>query len=184
MVTEGQYTSLDHLNKSIKKNVKRYPKYFYGESQGLTNGFIDTTSLWILKNHGITVFGPELSTINIAVDWQDILEAMKYNLHVYWAEKAKDMDIFFDDKWIDDTVLTLGRIDFTLENKIIVTKDEGGYYLLKILPSMWHRLVNEALRVRQGLNEVYYSSSEERALDAKRLIKYITDLCNDRYKLN
>ncbi|NOU75332.1 DUF4111 domain-containing protein [Paenibacillus sp. LMG 31458] len=59
---------------------------------------------------------------------------------------------------MDDAVLTLGKIAFTLEHRTIVTKDEGGYYLLEKLPSEWHRLVNEALRIRQSIDTLDYTS--------------------------
>ena len=103
MVTEGQYTSLEHLNKSIRENNDRFPRFYYGESQGLRSGFVDPTSLWILKHHGISVFGPEVHTLNIAVDWPDVHGAMNYNLNIYWTER-REMKSYF---WIINGLMTL-----------------------------------------------------------------------------
>lgn len=181
MVAEGQYTSVEHLNKSYPNNEDRFPSFYYGKFQGLRSGTVDITSSWILKHYGISVFGPEVDSLDIHVSWDDIQMAMDYNLNVYWTEKAKSVELLYMDEWIDFAVLTLGRIVYTLEHKGIVTKDEGGAYLLRELPLEWHSIVNEALRIRQGLTESHYRSPEERALHTQQLISYITNYCNARY---
>ncbi|BBH23587.1 nucleotidyltransferase [Paenibacillus baekrokdamisoli] len=184
MVMEGQYTTLGHLDKTIKKPQELYPNYFYGEYMGLRNGWIDPTSLWITKYHGISVLGPDVNEINIQVDWDDLLLAMKYNLHSYWTDKVKDYTIFLQDDWVVDTVLTLGRILYTLQNKEMITKEQGGYYLLAVMTNEWHSLINEALRIREGSElEMGFESIEERALHTLRFVLHIIDLCNEKYQL-
>ncbi|NIK75167.1 putative nucleotidyltransferase [Paenibacillus castaneae] len=184
MVAEGQYTTLAHLNKTIHAANDRYPKFYYGQYEGLRNGWLDPTALWIVKYEGIAVFGPEVNELDIVVDWNDLLYAMKYNLHHYWTNKAQNVEIFMHDDWIDFTVLTLGRIMFTLQNKSIITKEQGGYYLLKELLPQWHPLIHEALQIRKGAAEIsHFGSKEERAFETQKIIHFIINLCNKKYNL-
>ncbi|NOU98367.1 DUF4111 domain-containing protein [Paenibacillus sp. LMG 31456] len=183
-VMEGQYTTLDHLRRTADLERERFPKYFYGKCMGLTKGQIDSTALWILKNHGLTLFGPNARGLEINVSWPDLLNAMKYNLHKYWTEKADNYELFLQDNWVDDTVLTLGRIMYTLEHQSVITKDQAGDYLVQMLPTEWHALIYEAMRIRQGKRENgHFPSIDERAARTQSFIKYIVNVCNEQYQL-
>ncbi|WP_218184887.1 aminoglycoside adenylyltransferase domain-containing protein [Paenibacillus sp. 1_12] len=183
-VMEGQYTTSAHLSHSIQTPMIQFPKYFYGEYKGLTNGNIDSTSLWILKNHGITLHGAKPQHLLIDVDWPDLLIAMKYNLHKYWTEKAGHYESFVQDHWVDDTVLTLGRIMYTLEHKQIVTKDQGGLFLLQLVSDEWHPLIQEAIRIRRGDGSPsVFVSNKERAIQTQSFVNYMIHICNETYKL-
>ncbi|MFD0681424.1 MULTISPECIES: aminoglycoside adenylyltransferase domain-containing protein [unclassified Paenibacillus] len=184
-VMEGQYTTLDHLRKTAPLEREQFPKYFYGENRGLTKGQIDNTALWILKKHGLTLLGPEVNDLDIHVGWPDLLKAMKYNLHTYWTEKAYNYELFLQDNWVDDTVLTLGRIAYTLEHQSVVTKDQGGHYLMQTLPFEWHALIYEAMRIRQGMSENgYFPSIAERAARTQSFIRYMVKVCTEQYHLD
>lgn len=109
---------------------------------------------------------------------------MNYNLNNYWKDKLSGNHIFLEDQWIEFAVATLCRILYTLENKAITSKDKALEYAITIIPKEYSLIIKECL-VPRGRNSEssFYSSIFEREHSVKSFIKFIIDICNEKYKL-
>ncbi|MBP3965143.1 aminoglycoside adenylyltransferase domain-containing protein [Paenibacillus lignilyticus] len=182
LAVEGLYTSLSHLSKKAEPAGETFPRLSHGGKKSLHTGYVDPTSAWILRNHGIAVFGPEASELGIVVEWDEIRGAMNYNLNVYWAGKANRAELYMDEEWIEFAVLTLARIVYTMEHRSIITKLDAGYYLLQQEPNRWHRVVREAVQIRSGgTGGTLYNTDLERAQEVQQFVQATIAECNAKY---
>ncbi|SFS75267.1 aminoglycoside adenylyltransferase domain-containing protein [Paenibacillus sp. BC26] len=182
LAVEGLYTSLAHLSKNAEPAGETFPRLSHGGKKSLHTGYVDATSAWILKNHGIAVFGPEASELGIVVEWDEIRGAMNYNLNVYWAGKANRAELYMDEEWIEFAVLTLARIVYTMEHSSIITKLDAGLYLLQQESNRWHRVVREAVQIRSGgTGGTLYSTDLERAQEVQQFVQTTIAECNAKY---
>ncbi|WP_165822494.1 aminoglycoside adenylyltransferase domain-containing protein [Paenibacillus montanisoli] len=182
LAAEGLYTSLAHLNKTARVAGESFPKLFHGGTRALQSGYIDATSAWILKHHGVTVLGPEPSALGITVEWDEILSQMDYNLNVYWADKAERLELFMDEEWIEFAVLTLARIMYTLEHREFLTKLEAGYQMLERQPVRWQCVLREAIRIREGAEGASFTTELERAQEVQQFVQRVIGDCNAAYR--
>ena len=66
---------------------------------------------------------------------------------------------------------------YTFEVHDIASKTEADAHALTHLPHRWHRLIEEALRIRKQTAGALYSSRIGRALDAVRFVDYVIQIC-------
>ena len=45
---------------------------------------------WILKNHGLTLMGSDLTQLNIAMDWDAFIPDTMKNLNTYWVRFTRE----------------------------------------------------------------------------------------------
>jgi hypothetical protein len=160
----------------------RYPRYADGRFQGLLAGGIDSTSRWILQHHGIVRYGRPIAKLSIAVEWNDVLQAMDGNLNRYHAEKAKQLELFTQEHWIEFLVLTLCRIVYTLETDSITTKLRAAYYTRMRFSERWSTLLDETIRIRQAVEpSSLFTSVQARAEIARAFVLECISFCNERY---
>lgn len=147
---DGMYIPLAHVG---KKN-EEMPAYTYCADGKAHKGYWDVNAVtwWTLKHHGITVTGRDVSQLPLQVDWNDVVETMKYNVEQYWSNKAARPYLFLVDEWVESAVVTIGRILYTLDNGGIVSKDAGLEYMMKS-SSKWEVLLQEVARIRSGKGE-------------------------------
>ncbi|MFC3747219.1 aminoglycoside adenylyltransferase domain-containing protein [Paenibacillus sp. GCM10012306] len=161
----------------------------YYNKQVHTNGFgsdINPITWWILKNHGIRVYGSTQS-LNYEVDIKTLITYVIENLNTYWAgwinrlENPLNLNNSSDPesvtKQLDETVewCTLGMLRqlYTLKEHDIKSKVEAGYYGITIIPQRWHELIYEAINIKRLLSQRYYDSNEKRLTDLVALLRYI-----------
>ncbi|MEJ8545172.1 aminoglycoside adenylyltransferase domain-containing protein [Brevibacillus borstelensis] len=179
---DGTYLSIKNLGKS-NENLPSYPYVTDGKvRQG--NWDINAVTWWTVKHHGIPVYGPKPADLDLPILWDDVSNTMKYNLNVYWNRRAEHVLLFLADEWLGDAVCTVCRILYTLECKEIGSKVDATRHALRMLPSEWHSLLTDALRIRQGENRtIGLFDRWRRAKKTQDFIRLMIEHCNKHYML-
>jgi predicted nucleotidyltransferase len=141
---------------------------------------------WILKNHGIRVYGSELS-FNYPLEANTLVKYVIGNLNTYWVSwidrlekqlsliSSSDQQIAVEqlDEAVEWCALGMLRQLYTIKEHEIKSKIEAGLYGLKTIPPQWHELINEAIHIKRLQPERYYISQEKRLTDLVGLLRYI-----------
>ncbi|WP_404430654.1 aminoglycoside adenylyltransferase domain-containing protein [Sutcliffiella horikoshii] len=165
--------------------------YFYNEGNfGKAMHDIPVT-WWLLKNKGVTILGPTASELPLDVTTEDLTAYVRKNMNEYWATRTSAMEqkkehlmtypvehIETEMEW---TVLGLLRQFYTLEEEDIISKLAAGEYGLRELETKWHRLIQEAINIRQGNPERNFTKNEERVNATIEFAKELIQFCNERY---
>ncbi|GEC90773.1 aminoglycoside adenylyltransferase domain-containing protein [Brevibacillus brevis] len=173
---DGMYIQLDDIGKT-NPSLAPYPYVDNGTFKSSGHYDVNHVTWWILKQQGITVMGKSVEALHISTQWLDVGETMKYNVHDYWSPKGKSMLKFLLDGWVDFAVFTLCRIYYALIHEDIIPKRKAVEQALQELPSEWHLLLKESLRIRYQPNEPsLFSNRIKRAKETQRFIRYICEL--------
>jgi hypothetical protein len=106
---------------------------------------------------------------------------MRQNLNSYWAtfvRKPQRIAWLLTDFGVEWTILGTLRQYYSFVAHDITSKRGAGEYALNHLPAQWHRIVREAVRIRDGVPASLYSSRVVRAADAYNFLRFILDYCN------
>ncbi len=155
-------------------------KLFWSVQFGLS-----LVSWWILNNHGITLFGPPPKSLGVTVTVDHLVQRQRENLNTYWARWPKRPGRFlalFSDWGIQWMVLGILRQFYTIREHEIVSKIKAGENALACLPERWHRIIREAVALREDPKRSYYRSRINRAVHALRFHEYIIRYCNDYFE--
>ena len=156
--------------------VEPYPIQAEGRFAAAGQGDLNATTRWVLREHGITLLGPPVGDLPIAVTWDDVLAAMRYNLADYWPPYATPAALPFliDDTGIVWTVATLCRILATVEDGVIVDKGAAVAGWLDRVPQRWTRLLGE-VRWLQGTapGQTVYATAMDRAIDVQAFVRWV-----------
>jgi hypothetical protein len=142
---------------------------------------LSTVTWWILKNHGIAVFGTAPQYLDIAVDMAHLIYIQQKNLNTYWAGWTKYPDrilVLFTDWGVQWTVLGVLRQFYTIREHKVTSKIKAAEYALSHLPERWHPIIREAIALRESSGRTYVHSRLKRTLDTFQFIKYVIDSCN------
>jgi predicted nucleotidyltransferase len=171
-----------HLRDIGKFNADIPPYPYASDGKFYPAGYFDLNAVtwWTIKHKGISLFGPECSLLPLEVAWEDVLEAMRYNLDIYWAGKAKKPYLFLFDYWVMTAVATLCRILTAIEEGEIIAKSPALKRWRGRLPARWHTLIDEAWRIRQHLDTPsLYRSRITRMRETLAFIEYVRTLYRD-----
>ncbi|GAB4212129.1 MAG: DUF4111 domain-containing protein [Roseiflexaceae bacterium] len=141
---------------------------------------INGVTWWVLKQHGLALLGPPASQLAIVVDWDDLIAKMHHNLNSYWASfvTVPQRALWLLDDWgIQWAVLGVLRQFYTFREQAITTKTGAGHYGLLHTPPRWHRLIQEAINLREG-HAAAYRSRVLRALEARAFLQLIVTACD------
>jgi hypothetical protein len=177
---EGSYLQWHDLGQ-LEEKVKPHPIYHDGELQRMGHFDVNWITWWVLKNRGIALIGYEPSELNFAVDWQRLITDMKQNLNTYWVGftmKPQRIAWLFSDYGIQWTVLGVLRQYYSFMEQDITSKMGTGEYALTHLPTKWHRLIREAIQLREQTGDSLYRSKMMRAIEAYNFLRYIIGLSN------
>ncbi|MBY6037491.1 nucleotidyltransferase domain-containing protein [Fictibacillus nanhaiensis] len=167
----------------VYPDLEEYPFFTEGK---MHRGFHDLNDLtwWMLKTKGITVYGEPFSVLPLEVRWTDAEKTMNEYLNTYWNEKVeRDMCFFYDD-WIEFGVVMLCRILLSFTYKNIFSKKEAIAKAKPLVPSLFHPILLEGLRIKTNPeSESYYHSKAVRKEDMKRFVKYIITYCKETFQL-
>jgi hypothetical protein len=147
---------------------------------------INSVTWWLLKNRGLSLYGPEPTTLDFSVDWDRLTVNMLENLNTYWrgfTRKPPRMLWLIYDYGIQWVILGVLRQFYTFREHDITSKTGSATYGLKHLPARWHPIIQEALNIRHQTKNSLYRSRITRALDAMRFLNYIIAVCNNLYIL-
>lgn len=174
---EGEYTQLRHIPKAQRTQWYRYTSTGQYQWENMNNHI----AWYQLKHHGLTLLGPDVSTLSIEVDWNDILDITRRNIHGYWAKQAARQPEDFlgsnTDMAVEFGVLSLCRIYETLLLKQMVTKEAGAEAMLAKLPERWHPIIQEAMRVRECKGESLRYNPLELIVETQAFIRYMSERC-------
>lgn len=111
-----------------------------------------------LAEHGVTVRGPAATDVDIWTDPAALAAWQNTNLDEYWAAGltraatlfSKDGLFLLTDYATAWTVTGIARLHYTIATGAITSKDGAGRHALESFPEPWHRIVDEALRLRRN----------------------------------
>lgn len=153
--------------------VEPYPTHAEGRFQASGRGNLNATTRWVLRERGITLFGPPASDLPVAVTWDHVLAAMRYNLADYWPPYATPAALPFlrDDGPVVWTVATLCRILSTIEDGVIVDKRGAVRAWLGRVPEWWVHLLGEVHRLQvRSVEPMRYATVDDRARDVQSFV--------------
>jgi len=181
----GAYLLMSDIGQPQSENLLTY----YNK-QVHTDGFgadINPITWWILKNHGIQVYG-SAQALDYEVETAALVNYVIANINSYWAswisrlEHQQQTLIDLPDqahitKQLDEAVewCTLGMLRqlYTLKEHGVKSKVQAGYYAIAIIPQQWHGLIYEAINIKRLLPQRYYHANEQRLTDLLALLRYI-----------
>ena len=143
-------------------------------------GHLDPLVAWHeLARHGVTVTGPDLSTLAI---WTDSHVLQRYtvdNLDTYWrtitdqlatsSANEPEADLDYACCWC---VLGVARLHHLIVTGEMTTKSGAGRWGLSYYDQRWHRILREALRLREG-GRPEYDNQASRLQDTTDFTAYV-----------
>lgn len=176
---EGSYLQPADLG-GIPETVAAYPFHHDGKLTAAGHFDLNDITWWVLKRHGITLLGPAAQELPYTVDWDSLIARMGENLNTYWKSwttSPSKMAALLDDWGIEWAVLGVLRQYYTFREHDITSKTGAGLYALQHVPEEWHRIVREALRIRNGESGSIYPAAPRRALIAVGFLRYVIADC-------
>jgi len=175
---DGEYVELDQ----IRQGELDAPALFVEHGKLAGRREVSRVGWLTLTRYGIGVVGPPPATFAPEVAWPDLEREMWYNLHGYWMPRAQSRLLFLSSLWVAFAVLTLCRIVYTLDSRTVTSKPAAAAYALGVLPTEWHRLIREALRLHgDPAAPSLYRSCLARASEVRRFIRATVKYCEGRY---
>ncbi len=179
-VTYLQSSDLGKLGDAIAP----HPTVHDGALQPSAHFDENSITWWLLKNRGIAMLG---TLPDFEVDWAKLVADTHQNMNSYWARFTREpqrVAWLYSDFGVQWAVLGVLRQYYTFEAGGITSKDGAGYYALKSLPPHWHRLIEEALGIRQETSTSAYRFRLLRAFEAWRFLRWLIRSCNQLFTIN
>lgn len=131
--------------------------------------------------HGVTVTGPAVSTLGVWTDVQRLHAYTVENLDTYWRGLAGRLASSSPDEpeaALDDAcswcVLGVARLHHLIVTGEMTTKSGAGRWGLSHYSQRWHRVLREALRLREG-GRREYDDQESRLRDTTLFTAYVVE---------
>jgi hypothetical protein len=163
-------------------DVQPHLNYHDGKLKWSEQFSLSAVTWWILKNKGITVFGSPADSLPYTVDMDYLIRTQQENMNIYWASWTTRLDGLLgllSDWGVQWTVLGTLRQYFTIQERQLTTKVKAGEYGLEHLPDRWHRIIQEAISLREPEPKSLYRSRLKRAIETYRFLKFIIQTCNE-----
>ncbi len=140
---------------------------------------------WTLKNCGIPATGVDPSELPITVNENYLVTWTLGNMNTSWKSWTRQpgkLISLLSDWGIQWAVLGVARQFYTIREKKVITKQRSGEYALAVVPEKWHRIIEEAIRLRTKSDGALYRSRIVRMLDAVNFMKYIIQSSNEHLR--
>lgn len=176
----GDYLQSGDLGR-LDQEIEPHPAYHGGVLRPYGHFELNSVEGWILKNHGIALFGPEPQDLPFTVDWDLLVKKMRENLNSYWASWTRRpgrIIRMFSDWGVQWAVLGVLRQFYSFRENSITTKTKAGEYALTCVPARWHGLIREAIDIREGNKTPAYQLRVVRAIEAVSFLRYVIQTCN------
>lgn len=175
---EGEYVNRYDLEQG--RFDSKYPYIADGRFQEFVP--LKYMTLFQVKEFGITLYGEEFSSIKFDIGWEKVEKELKERLHGYWLNMAEKKGTLLIDGWVAMITLNVCRLFYALENMNFTSKAAGGKYALENLPTEWHRLIREALRIQDGTSkQSLFTSRWERRKALKSFVNYLSDCLRNNH---
>lgn len=145
---------------------------------------VSPVTWWILQRHGIAVQGPSPAELLAPVPWPELRDYLHQNMNSYWAGflRARMKLVYLLSDWgVEWVVLGVLRQFYTLRERDICAKAAAGRYALEHTPARYHRVIREAIGLREH-RPATYRSRVWRALETVRLLRYVIRVSNERVR--
>jgi hypothetical protein len=154
---DGQYVTWDDLAHD-PRSAAPGPHSYLGRFHPSGRGACDPVTWHTVARHGIPCRGPEPAAFAIWADRAALASWTLDNFDSYWrpllrrARRLSDPWVLtaftsYGAVWI---VLGVCRLHYTLATGEIGSKEEAGGYGLRTFSRQWHRVLDEALRIRRA----------------------------------
>jgi predicted nucleotidyltransferase len=160
-------------------------------NEGRLQGYRPFNRNWIdafqLKMYGIVVTGLPIETYSLPLDWKELNANLIENINGYWLNWVKRCEsvrsfqfpgLFVSGGMIEWGVLGVTRLFYSIKEEDIISKMGAGEYALQTVPQEHHRIIREALRIRNGNRFSLYGSMIKRRQDALKYMKFVITECN------
>jgi hypothetical protein len=122
--------------------------------------------LYVLRENGITIAGPNIKPLIKEISSEDLKLAIQRNLDEYWYPVLNDLEKLKRNDYQVFAILTMCRTLFSLEKGSITSKIEAAQWAINNLNSDWKDLIETALSWKAG-------HTFNRLEDTKQFIKYV-----------
>ena len=154
---DGRYVTWHELA-SDPPHAHPGPYCYEGRFHARGRGDCDPVTWHTVAAHGVRCRGPEPADLAIRTDRATLASWTLNNFDSYWQPLLRRAAGFRDPwsliaftsygaVWI---VLGVCRLHYTLATGKIGSKEEAGCYGIRAFPEHWHRVLNEALRIRRA----------------------------------
>lgn len=189
----GSYLSFDSIQTDKPENIAILS--FHEGAMRYGTFEMAPISLSELKLNAITILGPKAETLPINIKVSYVNNFLLHNINSYWAKWIKQHSSFFNRKilllffprFTEWSILGVARQLCTLQTGKIVSKTEAGFYCLQQLPSHFHPIIKEAIKIRKDNRTYPFVKSYAIKPSFKRLnqtigcVNYIIKLFNKTY---
>ncbi|WP_442600717.1 aminoglycoside adenylyltransferase domain-containing protein [Paenibacillus sp. KN14-4R] len=188
----GIYITWDDLGK-LQSEIQPFPYFLEGKMYKSGYFELNLVTWYEFKNKGIKIMGPEISDLNIEVDFELLISRMHQNLNSYWSNwiirsskllSLVSLALYFRRNDMEWGVLGITRLFYTFREHKITTKVGAGKYALEVVPVQWHKIIQECINTRSGMTKSLYQSRITRKSDAINYMKYIMKESNRIFEIN
>ena len=182
----GSYLRACDLGK-LADEIEPHPYYHDGVLHPNSHAGLNPVTWWELKNRGIALAGPQPQELPFSVDGDQLATWMRENMNSYWrlwANRPGRILVMSTGWGMQWAVLGVLRQFYTFRENTITTKVRAAQYALGCLPARWHKLIQEAVNIRQGKKGSAYRFRIARTIEAIKFLKYIIQLCNTSSRSN
>ncbi len=172
---EGSYLQAANLGKAAEE-IAPYPCFYDGKFNPAGRHDINPVTWWLLKTHGIPLFGAIPAELPFRIEWETVRAYTHHNLNTYWRTWAYDPRYIVAlqrDGAIEWAVPGVLRLYYSLQTNRMTSKVGAAMYGLQTLPAAWHRLIQEALRLRKQQPGSLYRNRLLRTIDAVRFLRMV-----------
>jgi len=182
----GIYITWDDLGK-LSEDVAPFPYYSDGRMHECGYFELNLVTWYELKQFGIHIIGPSAIELDFTVDWDLLIANMYENLNTYWKNWIKKSScwrsiysylLYLRVKEIEWGVLGITRLYYTFRENKITTKVRAGTYALNVVPTQFHKIINESINARQNVSKSLYRSTIKRKQEAISYMNYIMNEIN------
>ncbi len=127
--------------------------------------------------HGTTVHGPKIADLAVWTDPGRLLAFTAENLNSYWRANAEALTAMPAEGATEEAccwcVLGVARLHHLLVTGKMTTKSAAGRWGLTYYPDRFHRVLREALRIREGGAEEYADDRDGRGHATANFTAYV-----------
>ncbi|MFC0396305.1 nucleotidyltransferase domain-containing protein [Paenibacillus mendelii] len=181
----GAYIRQENVGKTVGE-IPPVPTYFDKKMQSDGNGDLNPVTWWILKRHGICVYGQQLS-FNYEISSNELIKYVINNMNSYWIGWIDRLEKNLNSTGMTEHSVPLEQLDFavewctlgmlrqfyTIREHEVTSKIGAGVYGLTQLPERWHGLIREAIAIKRREKSREYASQLKRLNDLVELLRLI-----------
>lgn len=137
-----------------------------------------TLNRYVLREKGITLFGPPPKTLVDPISQEELLQAMQELIKV-WREWIKNTKLIHRREYQAFTILTMCRALYTCRKGKFVSKKQAALWAENELPE-WSSLIRRALIWRNEWRDEHIDH-DATFLETLQFVHFVLDLCENEF---